>query len=289
MPHAPAHPTAERAARARRIERDGLSTAPMSHRFDHAIVRPPGGTFADGLTTVELGVPDLARAREQHAAYCAALERCGLALIRLPADDAFPDSTFVEDTALLFGRSAVLTRPGAPSRAGEVAAIAPELGRYFPAFESIAAPGTLDGGDVCETDRLVLIGISERTNEEGARQLARLLASQDTRTATIDIRGVAGILHLKSGLSWLGEGRIAVIEALAGHPALAGFEQVRVAAEEAYAANCVRVNDCLLIAAGYPRFAARLLALGYSPLALEMSEFAKMDGGLTCLSLRFSI
>jgi dimethylargininase len=260
----------------------------MSDRFDHAIVRPPGRTFVDGLTTVDLGTPDVARALEQHAAYCDALERCGLTLIRLPADDAFPDSTFVEDTALLFGRRAVLTRPGAASRAGEVAAIAPELARFFPAPDRLAGPGTLDGGDVCETDRLVLIGLSERTNEEGARQLARLLEPQGIPAVPIDIRGVAGILHLKSGLCWLGDGRVAVIDALAEHPALAGFERVRVAPEEAYAANCVRINDRLLIAAGYPRFEASLRERGYDVRPLEMSEFAKMDGGLTCLSLRFA-
>jgi dimethylargininase len=260
----------------------------MIHRFDHAIVRPPGRTFAGGLTTVDLGAPDLTRALAQHAAYCDALEQCGLTLIRLPADDAFPDSTFVEDTALLFGRHAVLTRPGAASRSGEVAAIAPALGRFFPAPDRVEAPGTLDGGDVCETDRLVLIGLSERTNAEGARQLARLLEREGVPAVPIDIRGVAGILHLKSGLSWLGDGRVAVIDALAGHPALAGFELVRVAPEEAYAANCLRINDRLLIAAGFPRFEAALRERGYDVWPLEMSEFAKMDGGLTCLSLRFA-
>jgi len=260
----------------------------MSDRFDHAIVRPPGRTFADGLTTVDLGAPELALALDQHAAYCDALEQCGLTLLRLPADDAFPDSTFVEDAALLFGHHAVLTRPGAASRAGEVAAIAPALSRFFPAPDRIAAPGTLDGGDVCETDRLVLVGLSERTNAEGARQLARLLEPEGIPAVPIDIHGIAGILHLKSGLSWLGDGRVAVIDALAGHPALAGFERVHVAPEEAYAANCVRVNDRLLIAAGFPRFEAALRERGYEVWPLEMSEFAKMDGGLTCLSLRFA-
>ncbi len=258
----------------------------MSQRFTHALVRPPGRTFADGLTTVDRGAPDLALALEQHAAYCRALVACGLEVIHLPADDAFPDSTFVEDTALLVGRRALLARPGAPSRAGEVEAIAPAIARWFPAPARIAAPGTLDGGDICETDRLVLIGLSERTNEEGARQLARWLAEESIPSATIDVHDVPGILHLKSGLSWLGEGRLAVIPALAGHPALAGFGRVTVEPEESYAANCVRINDWVLVARGYPRFEAALRDRGYDPLPLAMSEFARMDGGLTCLSLR---
>ena len=260
----------------------------MSHRFTHALVRPPGRCFADGLTTVDLGAPDLAVALEQHAAYCRALDACGLEVIHLPADDAFPDSTFVEDTALLVGRRALLTRPGAPSRAGEVAAIAPALAPFYAELDRIEPSGTLDGGDVCETDRLVLIGLSERTNVEGARQLARWLAAAGIPSATIDIHEVPGILHLKSGLSWLGDGRLAVIPALAGHPALAGFERVTVEPGESYAANCVRINDRVLVAAAHPRFEAALRQCGYAPLPLAMSEFARMDGGLTCLSLRFA-
>ena len=259
----------------------------MSHRFDHALVRPPGHTFAEGLTTVDLGVPDIARALAQHAAYCRALESAGLALLRLPADDALPDSTFVEDTALLFGRHGVRTRPGAASRAGEVAAIAAALAPWYPQLERVEPPGTLDGGDVCDTGDLVLIGLSARTNAEGARQLARLLERFGRRSTIIDFPAAPGLLHLKSGLSWLGDGRIAVVRALAGHPALAPFERIVVDEAEAYAANCLRVNDRLLVAAGFPRFAGELRRLGYDVVPLEMSEFAKLDGGLTCLSLRF--
>ena len=255
--------------------------------FRRAIVRPPGATFAAGLTTADLGAPDLSLAREQHDRYCRALEDCGLELVRLPADDRFPDSTFVEDTAVLTPRQAILTRPGAPSRAGEVAAIEPVVARFFADRHAITAPGTLDGGDVCEAGGHVFIGVSQRTNEAGAEQLRALLAHESITSAVVDIRATPGILHLKSGVASLGEGRLAVIDVLAGHDAFAGYELVRVDAGEEYAANCVRINDRVLVAAGFPRFDARLRALGYETLVLEMSEFRTMDGGLSCLSLRF--
>jgi dimethylargininase len=133
----------------------------------------------------------------------------------------------------------------------------------------------------------VLIGISARTNAAGAAQLAQWLASQGYTADCIDIRSTPGILHLKSGIADLGDNRMVVIDALADHPALAGYELVRVDAAEAYAANCIRVNDRVLIAAGFPRLCARLRDLGYAVVEVAMSEFRKMDGGLSCLSLRF--
>jgi dimethylargininase len=278
-----------------RIARRWQGRDAMSVRFDRALVRPPAESFAAGLTTAGLGAPDLERALEQHAAYCRVLERCGLEVVRLEPDAAFPDSTFVEDAALVVGNRALLTRPGAPSRRGEVEALAPALSCFYSHPDRIEAPGTLDGGDVCETGDLVLVGRSQRTNDEGIRQLAAWLAVAGVRLEAIDIRDLPGCLHclhclhLKSGLSYLGEGRLAVVDELASHPPLqqpASFEQVVVDPAEAYAANCVRVNDRVLIAAGYPRFEAALAALGYSTEALDMSEFRKMDGGLSCLSLR---
>jgi dimethylargininase len=255
--------------------------------FHRAIVRPPAQNFADGLTTVDLGVPDVAMALAQYGRYCEALERCGLELVRLPADPRYPDSTFVEDTAILTGRGAILTRPGAASREGEVAGIEEAVSRFFPELARIEAPGTVDGGDICEAGDHFFIGLSERTNEEGARQLAAQLRRMGFTSATVDIRGVAGILHLKSGIAATSERRLAVIDTLAAHPAFRGYELVRVAPAENYAANCVRVNDALLVAAGYPKFEAAARALGLEVIVLDMSEFAKMDGGLSCLSLRF--
>jgi len=255
--------------------------------FTRAIVRPPSASFAQGLTSADLGAPDLDRALEQHARYCTTLEDCGLVLTHLPADAARPDSTFVEDTAILTDRCAVLTRPGAPSRLGEVTAIGAVLPEFYSRIHRITAPGTVDGGDICQADDHFLIGLSERTNALGAQQLADILAQEGFTSARIDIRGVRGILHLKSGISYLGDKRMAVIDALADHAAFRGYEIVRLQLEENYAANFLRINDQLIISAGFARFESHVRELGLAVVALDMSEFRKMDGALSCLSLRF--
>jgi dimethylargininase len=255
--------------------------------FKHAIVRLPGTGFSQGLTTVQLGAPVHEKALQQHARYCEALQACGLTLTTLDADLDHPDSTFVEDTAVVTERNAVLTRPGAPSREGEVAAMRNALHSFFPAMVEIKAPGTLDGGDICEAEDHFFLGLSHRTNEEGTRQLAAHLAVEGYSSAVIDVRGMSSILHLKSGVSYIGENTLVVMEEMAGHELFKGYELIRVTEQESYAANCVRVNDRVLVAAGYPLLAAELKVRGFYPLELEMSEFQKMDGGLSCLSLRF--
>lgn len=253
----------------------------------NAIVRKPAPNFGTGLTTAQLGVPDYERALEQHQAYCKALEQCGLALTRLESDDRYPDSTFVEDTAVLAGECAIITRPGAATRAGEVTVIARTINDFFSRIETIQEPGTLDGGDVCEAGSHFFIGISERTSESGAVQLSRVLRSLGRSSSLVDIQEVNGLLHLKSGIGYLGDNRLAVIDALAERQQFGVFELVRVNPGEDYAANCVRINEYLLIAAGFPGFAAAVKGLGYKTIELEMTEFEKMDGGLSCLSLRF--
>ncbi len=260
----------------------------MFSRFTHAIVRPPARNFADGLTTVDLGAPNVELAVLQHAAYCAALERHGCALTVLPADDRFPDSTFVEDTALILqGRGAILTRPGAASRLGEVTAVGDVLHSHFNSVPQIEAPGTLDAGDACEAGDHVFIGLSHRTNALGAAQLSLWLASYGIGSSTVDITDIGGILHLKSGIAAIDSRRLVLIDALADHAAFAGYDIVRVPRGEEYGANCVRVNDVVFVSAGQPTLDAQLTALGYSLEVLDMSEYRKMDGGLSCLSLRF--
>ena len=259
----------------------------MSFRFTRAIVRPPSSNFANGLTSVSLGTPDFALALEQHAKYCDGLASCGLELIRLPEDPAHPDATFVEDAAILSPKCNVITRPGAPSRSGEVEAIRSTLASLAISLKEIDAPGTLDGGDICEAGDHFFIGVSQRTNWEGAAQLAALLGTAGYGSSCIDIRMVPGILHLKSGIAALDETRIVAIDSLAAHPSLRNHEIVRVAQGEEYAANCVRVNDRVLLPAGFPGMLRTVEELSLNPLVLDMSEFRKMDGGLSCLSLRF--
>jgi dimethylargininase len=256
-------------------------------RFTRAIVRPPADTLAAGITSSGLGPPDLVLALEQHDAYCRALEHLGLSLVRLAPDPDFPDSTFVEDAAIVTTRGAILTRPGAASRAGEVSAIGAVLGERFPELGEITAPGTIDGGDVCEAGQHFFIGLSERTTPDGAAQLAEWLGRHRFSSSVIDIRPMSGLLHLKTGLSWLGEGRLLAAGEMAGHPALSGWEIVRVPAGEDYAANCIRIHDALLVAEGVPVTSALLGELGYDLVPLAMSEYRKMDGGLSCLSLRW--
>jgi dimethylargininase len=170
---------------------------------------------------------------------------------------------------------------------GEVESIRETLSRLCPRIDTIQDPGTVDGGDVCEAGNHFFIGLSDRTNEAGAGQLAELLASYGYTSSTVDIRNVKDILHLKSGLAYLGDNRLVVIEALANRREFRSYELVRVNGDEEYAANCVRVNDYVLVAAGYPLFDQTLRGAGYKTIALEMTEFQKMDGGLSCLSLRF--
>ena len=255
--------------------------------FTRAIVRPPSRNFADGLTTVDLGTPDYEVALRQHNAYCEALRSLGLTVTVLPADERFPDSTFVEDTAILTERLAVITRPGATSRQGEINSIKTELARSFGELHFIEAPGTVDGGDVCEAGDHFFIGISERTNEAGVEQLASLLGAFGYTSSFVDIRQIKNILHLKSGLSYVGEEQLVVIDELADLDQFSGYELIRVDAGDEYAANCVLVNDSVLVAAGYPSFSARLKNLGHHMIEVGMTEFQKMDGGLSCLSLRF--
>ena len=255
--------------------------------FTHALLRLPGENFAKGLTQSGEGAPDPGLALEQHQRYCEALSDCGLSLTVLPADPRHPDGCFVEDTALVTGRGAILTRPGAPSRRGEVDAIEAALRPAFPDLERIEPPGTVDAGDVCEADGHFLIGLSARTNDAGAAQLAGLLGDLGYRSDFVDIRNSRSLLHLKTGVAYLGEGRMLATPDFPRDPALAAYEIIEVPATERYAANALRVNDRVLVAAGYPVTRAAIEALGFETIALEMSEFRKLDGGLSCLSLRW--
>jgi dimethylargininase len=259
--------------------------------FTRAIVRPPARSFAGGLSSALEGPPDIDRALVQHAAYVAALRDCGLQVTPLTPDAAYPDGTFVEDTAIVTGRGAILARPGAPSREGEVRSMAECLRNFYADLRGIAAPGTVDGGDICEADGHFLIGVSGRTNEDGAHQLAEHLGRLGYTSSIIDIRANPALLHLKSGIAYLGDGVWVADGGIQDDLRFQGCVNARdlilVPPSEAYAANCVRVNDAILVAAGYPQMSAALEERGCRVVHLEMSEFRKMDGGLSCLSLRF--
>jgi dimethylargininase len=183
----------------------------------------------------------------------------------------------------------MLMRPGATSRRGEVQSISELLQNLLPAsgIQTIEAPGTIDGGDVCEAGNHFFIGISQRTNHAGAEQLAKWVAASGFTSSFVDIQQESSLLHLKSGVAYLGENRLVITDALAQRDEFAGYEHIRVSPDEEYGANCVRINNFVLVPAECVKLAEDLVRLGYRTIALEMSEFQKMDGGLSCLSLRF--
>lgn len=264
--------------------------------FTNAIVRPPPQNFADGLTTADLGPPEYWVAWAEHAGYCVALEKCGLKVTKLEADPNFPDSTFIEDTAVVTERGAVLALPGAASRAGEVPGVKDVLSTFFQTVRAIEPPGTLDGGDVCQAGNHFFIGISQRTSETGAKQLAQILSSFGYTSKFVDMRNEKttrwdgaplDVLHLKSAIAYLGDNHLGVTEAMAKRDEFSDYKLIIVDEDEAYGANCVRVNDYVLVAAGHPKLSNKLKSLGYNLNVLDMSEFQRMDGGLSCLSLRF--
>lgn len=251
--------------------------------INHAITRLPGENFADGVTTANLGRPSYSLILQQHHAYRQALLSLGLDVIVLPAEPAYPDAYFVEDPAIITPKIAVSTCPGASSRQGEEITLEPFLEYYRPLVH-IHPPGTVDGGDVLVIENHYFIGLSERTNNEGAAQLATLLAEAGHTSETVP---VAAGLHLKSGVNYVGNDTLLITKNLADYPAFAKYKRIILDVDEEYAANTLWVNDTLLTPKGFPKTHASLAHLGMRLIELDVSEVQKMDGGLTCMSLRF--
>lgn len=256
-------------------------------KFTHAITRNPAESYLHGITTAELGLPDLVLALKQHAHYCQALEQADVQVDTLPALKTYPDSVFVEDTAIVEPEFAVLARPGAVARRGEAAEILPVLEGKFERVYQIEGNATLDGGDICKAEDVYYLGLSARTNLDGAQQLAAILNYYGYRSELIDIRRMDGILHLKSAFNYLGENTLLLDPRLADQGTFSGYRKLVVPLEEAYAANCLRVNEVVLVPAGFLRTLELITNAGFDALLLEVSEYRKMDGGLSCLSLRW--
>lgn len=252
--------------------------------FNNAIVRTPCPEMIQGLTSATLGKPDYKLALDQHARYVEALESCGLEVQVLEADSRFPDSTFVEDVALCTPNCAIITNPGAPSRNGEKLEMEAVLQSHYDKIESIQAPGTLDAGDVMMVGDHFYIGISGRTNREGAGQLIRILESNGMSGSEVPLHNM---LHLKSGLSYLERMQMLISGEFRDNPVFSEFDRILVDPEESYAANSLWINNTVLVPAGFPQTLERIQEAGYRTLTLDVSEFRKLDGGLSCLSLRF--
>jgi dimethylargininase len=237
-----------------------------------------------GITSASLGHPDYTLALAQHSNYIEVLQQCGLEVQILGADSRFPDSTFVEDVALCTPACAIVTNPGAQSRKGEKEEIAEVLKSHFTHVESIIYPGTLEAGDVMKTGNHYYIGISERTNNQGADQLIRLLEKYDMTGSKIQLNEM---LHLKTGISYLENGKLLVGGEFIHRADFDGFEKISVANEEIYASNSLWINDHVLVPAGFPDTLSKIREAGYKTIVLDVSEFQKLDGGLSCLSLRY--
>ena len=251
--------------------------------FKHAIARKPGANFGNGLTTSDLGAPDVKNMTVQHEAYVRTLEELGLTVFVLASELAFPDAHFVEDTAVVTPDIAVIANPGAQARQGEEKTIAPVLSD-FRTIARIEPPGTLDGGDVLMVGSHFFIGISERTNRQGAEQLGHILERFNNTWTAVDVgKG----LHLKSGVNHVGGDTLLLTEAFSRLEVFAGYDQIVLDPGETYAGNSLWINDHLIVPQGFQDTLAKLERVGLPIHVLDVSEVQKMDGGLTCLSIRF--
>lgn len=265
------------------VEITTMSFTPEMNDFSHAIVRLPGETLSGGLTTAAMGSPDYALALKQHREYVLTLKKLELNVLELPALPEFPDAHFVEDVAVLTPELAVITRPGAQSRRGEIDFMIPVLSDRFDTV-AIEPPSILDGGDVLIIGKDVFVGLSERTNGAGIDQLERFLREFGYTTFRIPLeRG----LHLKSNVNYIGENLLLMVEEYVDVQAFHKFEKVVVTPEESYACNTLWINDNLILPGGFPETREMLEDMGLPMHILDMSEMQKMDGGLTCLSLRY--
>ena len=237
-----------------------------------------------GLTSADLGVPDYELALVQHAAYITALQSCGVEVQVLPADEQYPDSTFVEDVALLTEKCAIITRPGADSRRGETAVFPQILAPHYANIEYIESPGTIEAGDIMMVGSHFYIGLSARTNADGARQLIAHLQKYGLSGETVTLTEV---LHLKTGLAYLENNNLLACGEFLTKPQFQQFNILEIDADESYAANCIWVNGTVLMPKGYPKARQTIADAGYPLLEIDVSEFRKLDGGLSCLSLRF--
>jgi dimethylargininase len=237
-----------------------------------------------GLTSAELGLPDYEQALAQHTAYIEALKGCGLEVLVLPADEQHPDSTFVEDIALLTKDCAIITNPGAPSRRGETEGIKEILNDFFDDIAQILEPGTVEAGDIMMVGSHFYIGLSERTNLSGAQQVIEYLEKYGMSGSTIKLDTM---LHLKTGLSYLERNNLVACGEFLTNGELQQFNILPIDEDESYAANCIWVNGRILVPKGYPKARTTIENAGYMITEIDVSEFQKLDGGLSCLSLRF--
>lgn len=268
-------------------------------KFNNVIVKKPCQAMTTGIASGDYpGTPDYALAQKQHDNYISCLEQCGVKATVMPANEQFPDSCFVEDaTVMIPGCCAIITNPGADSRNGEIIEIEPYVKKFFDKegvnLFRITSPGTLDGGDVMMVGDTYYIGESARTNKEGIDQFGEFAAKFGKKTilASMD-KG----LHLKSGVNYLeispktGKPLYLLNKDFKGHPMFDndnGFDKIYVSEDETYSANCIWMNGTVIVPTGYPQTLKAIQDHGFKTIECDVSEYRKLDGGLSCLSLRF--
>jgi len=256
-----------------------------SYEFTRAITRRPAPGIVHGLRAEDTGDPDFGQMLQDHAHYVATLQQAGAVVTELEALEAFPDSVFVEDVALCLPEVAILMRPGAPSRAGEVAQMAPVLRDMFEQVVAIEGPGFIEGGDILTTSKEILVGRSERTDSAGIAELAAIVKRWNHHLR--EVMTPAGVLHFKTDCSLLDAETILATPRLDASGCFEGYRVIHTADGEEAAANSIRYNDLVLMPAGFPQTRERLLVAGYEVREINNSECAKLDGGMSCLSLRF--
>jgi dimethylargininase len=244
------------------------------------LVRQPSSRLAEGIVThISRSSVDVSLAREQHAAYTEALGASGWTIGQAPPADDCPDSVFIEDTVVICEDLAVLTRPGAPARRPEVAGVAQAVAGLGLRTAAIEEPGTLEGGDVLQVGRTVYVGRGERTNGDGIRQLRSLLTPLGRTVIAVPL---GEVLHLKSAVTALPDGTFLLLPGLV--PAEL-FPAVRPVDEEAGCHVVPLGGDRVMIAASAPRTAGMLDSFGFTPVIVDISEFEKLEGCVTCLSV----
>lgn len=258
-----------------------------SFRFTHAISRKPSVSITKGLRAVDTGTPDLDLFASHHAEYVRAFRETGAEVLVLEALEAYPDAVFVEDTALCLQEGAIVMRPGAPTRLGEAAEMAPHLrALYSDVREVSGSEAFIEGGDILTTETEILVGRSARTNAAGIAELRQLVA--DWGYAVREVITPEGVLHFKTDCSLLDGDTVLATERLAASGCFENYRVILTAEGEEAAANTIRFNDLVLMPAGFPKTRDRLVEAGFNVREIGNSEAAKLDGGMSCLSLRFT-
>lgn len=253
--------------------------------FSRAITRRPASSIVNGLRDTDTGTPDLNQMLKDHAHYVATLKRAGAEVIELPPLEAYPDGVFVEDTALCLPQGAILLKPGAEPRMGEVDEMLLPLRQAYDDLRRIAGPGHIEGGDILVTPREILVGRSARTDAQGIMELRDIVA--DWGYSLREAITPPGVLHFKTDCSLLDGETILSTKRLKASGCFAGYRVLTTASDEDAAANAVRFNQLVLMPAGFPRTSEMLDKNGFEVVEINNTECAKLDGGMSCLSLRF--